>query len=522
MSRKGKLITKEEVLHIAQLANLTLSGGEVKLYTKQLKDVLGYIEKLAEVDTSNVVPTYQTLDGTTNVFRDDQIGKGLTQDEALSQAVRKFNGYFVARHVFSKGKNEQVFLSKVNKRKANDEYNAVLTKVDEKGSVGYKDLFMTKGVETTAGSAVLEGYHAQFSSTIVKRLERRGYKTKVKLNQDAWGHGGSGENSDYGPTKNPWDITRVPGGSSSGSAVAVAAGIVGFATGTDTGGSVRLPASYTNTTGIKPTYGALSRYGVIAFASSLDCPGIIGKSVSEVRKYFEMVSGSDGKDATSQSNIKDMRIRKIGTLGLVKEFMGEGLDKEIASLVKKAARVFERKGYKIKEVSLPNSEYSVAVYYIIAPTETSSNLARYDGIRYGHKRDYFGAEAKRRIMLGTFTSSSGYADKYYEQAARVRTLIIKDFSNTLKEVDALLTPVAATSAFKIGEKVDDPLQMYLMDALTIPASLAGLPGLALPCGFTESGLPVGMQIIGTRWSERFLFDIGEEYQKLTDWHKRKP
>jgi aspartyl-tRNA(Asn)/glutamyl-tRNA(Gln) amidotransferase subunit A len=217
-----------------------------------------------------------------------------------------------------------------------------------------------------------------------------------------------------------------------------------------------------------------------------------------------------------------MRIRKIGTLGLVKEFMGEGLDKEIASLVKKAARVFERKGYKIKEVSLPNSEYSVAVYYIIAPTETSSNLARYDGIRYGHKRDYFGAEAKRRIMLGTFTSSSGYADKYYEQAARVRTLIIKDFSNTLKEVDALLTPVAATSAFKIGEKVDDPLQMYLMDALTIPASLAGLPGLALPCGFTESGLPVGMQIIGTRWSERFLFDIGEEYQKLTDWHKRKP
>lgn len=510
------------VKHIAKLGNLVLTEEEVKLYGQQLKDVLAYVETLNEVDTRKVKPTFQTLDNTNNVWREDVVGKnGLSQKEALSQAEKTYQGYFVTGHVFS-APTRQTNNLKIKRRQI-DKYNAVLTEVNPKGNLGLKDLFCTEGIETTAGSAVLSGYKPQYSATAVKKLEAAGYKIKNKLNQDAWGHGSSGENSDFGATKNPWDVSCVPGGSSSGSGVAVISGDVEVATGTDTCGSVRLPANYCNICGIKPTYGAVSRYGVIAFASSLDCPGLFARSVTKLKAAFEKVAGFDPKDPTSQSKDRDKtEVNKIKTIGLPKEFFAKGLNAEVEKLVNAAADLFKNQGYKIKTISLPHSAYGIAAYYLIAPTETCSNLARYDGVRYGHDRSNFGPEAKRRIMLGSFASSAGYTDKYYAKAAQIRTLIIEDFNKVFKDVDAILAPVAPTPPFKLGAKTDDPLEMYLSDIYAAPASLAGLPSLAIPCGFTKTGLPVGMQLMGPRWSEAALFELGEDYQKLTDWHKQSP
>jgi len=510
------------IRHIAKLANLTLSAKELKIYTKQLKTILGYIDKLSQIDTSQVKPTFQTIDNTVNIWRKDKVKKSLSQKQTLSQTKRRYKGYFVTENVFSQT-DKKTTAVKNKPRKKLDKYNAVLTQVNPQGRLGHKDLFLTKDIETTAGAKILEGYIPQYSATIVKQLETAGYKTKNKLNQDAWAHGSSGENSDFYPTKNPWDLTKVPGGSSSGSAAAVASGIVDIATGTDTCGSIRLPSSFTNTCGIKPTYGALSRYGVIAFASSLDCPGFFARSVTQLKKVFKQTSQPDSYDATSQSKARQKKYKtKVKTIGLPKEFFTKGIDKQVKQTVEQAANLFKSKGYKIKQVSLPHSGYSIAAYYIIAPTEASSNLARYDGIRFANDRLYFGAEAKRRIMLGSFASSSGYADKYYEQAAKIRTLIINDFAKAFKKVDVILAPTAPTPAFKLGEKTADPLQMYLMDIYTAPASLSGLPSLALPCGFTKNKLPIGMQLIGPRWTEAMLFNLGEQYQQLTNWHNLKP
>jgi len=510
------------IKHIAKLANLTLSPKELKTYTKQLTAILGYIDKLSQINTSQIKPTFQTIDNTTNIWRQDKVKKSLSQKQALSQAKKKFQGYFVAENVFSKT-DKKIAAIKDKPRKKLDKYNAVLTQVNSKGKLGHKDLFLTKNIETTAGAKILEGYIPQYSATIVKQLENAGYITKNKLNQDAWAHGSSGENSDFYPTKNPWDLTKVPGGSSSGSAAAVASGMVDIATGTDTCGSIRLPSSFTNTCGLKPTYGALSRYGVIAFASSLDCPGFFAKSVSQLKKVFQQTSQPDSYDAVSQSQARQKKNKtKVKTIGLPKEFFTKGIDKQVKQAVEQAADLFKNKGYKIKQVSLPHSDYSIAAYYVIAPTEASSNLARYDGIRYGNDRQYFGAEAKRRIMLGSFASSAGYTDKYYEQAAKIRTLIIKDFQKAFEKIDVILAPTAPTPAFKLGEKTADPLQMYLMDIYTAPVSLAGLPSLAIPCGFTKNKLPIGMQLIGSRWTEDMLFDLGEQYQQETNYHTLRP
>ncbi len=515
------MLTKKDVEHVAKLANLTLNAKEVKIFTNQLQEVLTYMEELEKVDTKGVYPTFQVLDGTQNIYRKDKVKKGLAQKEALSQSKETSGGYFVAEHVFGE-KAKSKIIKETKERKQLDKNNAVLTKVDEKGTVGHKDLFMTKGVETTAGSEVLNGDKAQYSSAVVDLLEKAGYKTKYKLNQDAWGHGASGENSDFGPTTNPWNESLVPGGSSSGSAVAVSKGIVEIATGTDTGGSIRYPSGFCNVTSIKPTYGALSRYGVIAFASSLDCPSLISENVSKVRKYYELVSQGDNNDATSQSRKRSNFKSRVKTIGIPKEYYGDENDKEIEKALIKAISEFKKLGYKIKDVSLPHSKLGVSVYYIVAPTETSSNLARYDGVRYGKSREYFGDEARRRIMLGTYTSSTGYTKKYYEKAARVRSLIIKDFEKVFNNVDVLLTPTSPIPPFKIGEKSKNPLQLYLVDIYMSAVSLAGLPALALPCGFTNNNLPIGMQLIGPRWSEEGLFGLGEKYQKSTDWHEKKP
>jgi aspartyl-tRNA(Asn)/glutamyl-tRNA(Gln) amidotransferase subunit A len=509
-----------DVKDIAKLANLTLTEQELKLYSSQFKAILGYIDQLGKVDTKGVKPTFQTLDNTTNVLREDKIKKSLTQKQALSSASKSYQGYFVADHVFDPKTTKTKTIK--NTRKKIDEYGAALTKVDSKGTVGHKDLFCTKDIKTTAGSKVLSGFIPPYSATVVKQLEKVGLKTKYKLNQDAWGHGSSGENSDFFPTQNPWDKERVAGGSSSGSAAAVSSGMVDLATGTDTCGSIRMPSSFCNLTGIKPTYGALSRYGVIAFASSLDCPGLMTTSALKLKETHKTVALADPLDATSQSSLRDKTNKKtIKTIGIPKEFLSKGIDQKVKSVILKAVDQFKKEGFIIKEVSLPHAHLAIAAYYIIAPVETSSNLGRYDGVRYGHTRSHFGPEAKRRIMLGTFASSAGYADKYYEQAARVRTLILNDFKKAYEQVDTIIAPTSPTTAFKLGEKASDPLKLYLMDIYTAPASLSGLPVVSLPCGFTDN-LPVGMQLIGPRWGDLELLELAEKYQALTNWHLKKP
>jgi len=415
--------------------------------------------------------------------------------------------------------------------------------VDEKVSLGeelrplegipiaLKDIYSTERLETTAGSNILKGYISPYDATTVKKLKEAGAIIIGKTNLDAFAHGASGENSDFGPTKNPYDLTKVPGGSSSGSAVAVASGSALMAMGTDTGGSIRLPASFCNVVGLKPTYGRVSRYGVIAMASSLDCMGHFTRTVEDSALVLSVTAGHDPYDATSRENsvpdylslllpssshpLKSLRI------GLPQEYLGEGLDPTIKSLVLAAVKKMEELGASVTEVSLPHTDAAVAVYYIICPSEVSANLARFDGVRYGHRRDHFGPEAKRRIMLGTYALSSGYYDSYYLQAQKVRTLIKQDFEKVFTKVDVLVAPVSPTLPFNLGEKVNDPLAMYLSDVYMDPINLAGVPSLAVPCGFAE-GLPVGLQIIGPALAEAKLFLVGHNFEQATNYWQQVP
>lgn len=387
--------------------------------------------------------------------------------------------------------------------------------------VAHKDLFLTKGLRTTAGSKVLTDYVPSYSATVVKKLDQAGAITIGKLNCDAWAHGSSGENSDFGPTVNPWGFDYVPGGSSSGSAAAVSAQFCMFATGTDTCGSIRLPANFTNTVGLKPTYGSVSRYGIVAMASSLDSIGHFTRNVSDAQKVYEITKGEDGNDATLK-NSKEKAPKQKFTVGIPVEFFGEGLDSEIGKNIEEVIVQFKKFGVDFKEVSLPSTKYGISVYYIVQPAEVASNLGRYDGIRFGNSRDAFGSEAKRRIMLGTYVLSSGYYDAYYNKAMKVRSVIINEVNSVFDQVDCILAPVSPTPAFKLGEKVSDPLKMYLSDIYAATANLAGIPALALPSGFTKSKLPLGFQLMGPRFSEDSLFDLGELFQKNTDFHTKLP
>lgn len=384
-----------------------------------------------------------------------------------------------------------------------------------------KDMYLTRGIRSTAASKVLENYIPAYSSTVYTRLDNAGAILVGKNNCDAWAHGASGENSDFGPTKNPWDLDYVPGGSSSGAAVAVASDFALFSMGTDTGGSIRLPASFTGTVGLKPTYGSVSRYGVISMASSLDSMGHFTNNVEDSKAIFNVTKGPDGKDATVGKGEYKKSNKKL-RIGIPKEYFVEGMSREVESVVEEAIKVFKKKDVEIVDVTLPHTKYANSVYYIVQPAEVSSNLSRYDGIRYGEDRDKFGDEAKRRIMLGSYVLSSGYYDAYYLKAMKVRSLLIQDFEKAFEDVDAILAPVSPTPPFKLGEKSDDPLAMYLADVFTISANLVGIPGLAIPGGFTESGLPVGFQLMGPRFSEDMLFDLGSLYQDDTDWHIKKP
>lgn len=400
--------------------------------------------------------------------------------------------------------------------------------------IALKDLFSTKGIRTTAASNVLKDYIPPYDATVVKKLKDAGAVVIGKTNLDAWAHGSSGENSDFGSTKNPWNNECVPGGSSSGSAAALAADMCIASTGTDTGGSIRLPASFCNIVGLKPTYGRVSRYGIIAMASSLDSIGHFTKTVEDSAILLNVTAGHDNFDATASDAYVQNYTESINKginkvkIGVPKEYLLKGIDKNVKKRFEQTLKELEKLGAIIEDVSLPHTEYGIACYYIIQPSEVSSNLARYDGIRYGNDRFYFGDEAKRRIMLGTYTLSSGYYEAYYKRAMQVRTLIKKDFDKAFTKVDAIITPVSPTLPWKLGEKINDPLKMYLSDILTVTVNLAGIPGLAVPMGIvdpsTSSGqaLPAGMQILGPQFSEGLLFQIGHAYEQATNWHKQKP
>ena len=422
--------------------------------------------------------------------------------------------------------------------RANDETLSPLSGIP----IALKDNFLTQGLRTTCASKILGDFIPPFDATTVQKLRAAGAVIIGKTNLDEFAMGSSAENSAFFSTRNPWNLERIPGGSSGGSAAAVAADLCIGALGTDTGGSIRQPAACCGIVGLKPTYGRVSRYGIIAFASSMDQVGPITKDVRDSALLLEAIAGHDPADSTSvdravprysealTGEIKGLRV------GIPKQYFVAGMQTEVEQSVRLAISELEKSGAVIEEISLPHAEYAVAVYYIVATAEASSNLARYDGMRYGYRADArdltetyrvsrdegFGAEVKRRIMLGTYALSAGYYDAYYLKAQQVRTLITRDFDQAFARCDVIVTPTAPTTAFKLGEKTQDPLQMYLSDIYTISINLASVPALSLPCGFDQDGMPIGMQIIGKRFDETTILRVAHYYEQATEWHKKKP
>jgi aspartyl-tRNA(Asn)/glutamyl-tRNA(Gln) amidotransferase subunit A len=466
--------------------------------------------------------------------------------------ARRFSSVELARH----------FLARIER--LNPTLNAVITVTGEQalaaarradellasGEAGalaglpliHKDIFCTDGVLTTCGSRMLSNFVAPYDATIVEKLSQSGVVMLGKANMDEFAMGSSNETSFYGPVKNPWDLKKVPGGSSGGSAAAVAARLAPVATATDTGGSIRQPAALTGLTGLKPTYGRVSRYGMIAFASSLDQAGTLTLTAKDAALVLREMAGFDPRDSTSVDTPVPDYLASLDQplaglkIGLVKEFFASGLEESTAKLIREALQVYERLGATLVEVSLPNLPLSVPTYYVVAPAECSSNLSRFDGVRFGHRCDNpkdledlyrrsrgegFGAEVKRRIMTGTYVLSAGYYDAYYLRAQKVRRLITDDFARAFSQVDVLMGPTSPTPAFDIGAKVDDPITMYLNDIYTIGANLAGLPAMSIPCG-TVGGLPVGLQIIGPHFAEARLLNVAHGYQNETLWHRDMP
>ena len=422
---------------------------------------------------------------------------------------------------------------RVDKKIANGEQFGVLSGIP----IAVKDIILAEGLLCTAGSKILENYIAPYDATVIKRLKKSGGVIVGKANLDEFAMGSSTENSAFGSTKNPYDFKRVPGGSSGGSAAAVAANECLYSLGSDTGGSIRQPASFCGIVGLKPTYGSVSRYGLVAFASSLDQIGPMAKTAEDVKLVFNAIAGKDVRDSTSafyenhyNKNSLDFKNLKIG---LPKEYFVEGIDSEVEKKVRQAISKYENMGAQVEEISLPHTEYALPCYYIIMPAEASANLARYEGIKYGKSRlgesdtkidtlmdvylenrdKGFGDEVKRRIMMGTYALSAGYYDAYYLKAQKVRSLIKQDFDKAFESVDVIMGPTCPTTAFKLGEKSDDPISMYLSDVYTVPANLAGLPAVSVPAGFDKDNMPVGFQIIGKAWQEEQILDIATEYEK---------
>ena len=407
----------------------------------------------------------------------------------------------------------------------------------------HKDIYCTKGLRTTCGSRMLDNFIAPYDAHVVEQFGRAGMVLLGKCNMDEFAMGSSNENSYFGPVHNPWNRRRVPGGSSGGSAAAVAARLAPAATGTDTGGSTRQPAAFSGVCGLRPTYGLVSRYGIVAFASSLDQAGPIARSAEDLALMLNVMAGHDERDSTSVKRTKEDYTKGLNPdlkkvrIGLPREYFGEGLEPGVRAAVESAVAWFKSQGARIVQIELPLTRLAVPVYYVIAPAEASSNLSRYDGVRYGHRaKDYadltdmycrtraegFGAEVKQRILVGTYVLSHGYYDAYYLQAQKVRRLISREFQQAFQQVDLILGPTAPTTAFELGAKTSDPVQMYLGDIFTIPAPLAGLPALSVPCGFDDAGLPVGLQLMGPHFSEARLIGAAHRYQQATDWHRRVP
>lgn len=410
-----------------------------------------------------------------------------------------------------------------------------------------KDIFCAKGWQTTCGSKMLANFVAPYDAHVITQFDNAGAVNLGKTNMDEFAMGSSNETSYFGGVKNPWDFDRVPGGSSGGSAAAVAARLCAAATGTDTGGSIRQPASLCGFTGLKPTYGLVSRYGMIAFASSLDQAGPMAKSAEDCALMMNVMTGFDERDSTSLNRPKEDYTRGLSKLngekplsglkiGLPKEYFADGLDANVAKVVQEAIAQYRKLGAETVDISLPNSQLSIPVYYVLAPAEASSNLSRYDGVRYGHRTaqyddlmdmymksraEGFGAEVKRRILIGTYVLSAGYYDAYYLKAQQIRRLIADDFTQAFKQCDVIMGPTAPSTAFKAGEKADDPVAMYLQDVYTIATNLAGLPGMSIPAGFSN-GLPVGLQLMGNYFDEARMLDVAHAYQQVTDWHQAMP
>jgi aspartyl-tRNA(Asn)/glutamyl-tRNA(Gln) amidotransferase subunit A len=458
--------------------------------------------------------------------------------DALYRQIKKVDGKIGAYLLLTE---EEAFrkAEEVDRRISNGEEIGDLAGIP----MGLKDILCTKGIRTTCGSKILENYVPFYDGTVVSKLKERGIVLLGKLNMDEFAMGSSTENSGFQVTRNPWNPERIPGGSSGGSSAAVAADETVATLGTDTGGSIRQPAHCCGVVGLKPTYGRVSRYGLVAFASSLDQIGPITKDVEDCAIMMNAISGHDPYDSTSVNievpDYKRFLVKDVTgmRIGIPEEYFVEGMDPDVEKSVREAIKRFESWGATVRSVSLPHTEYAVAVYYIIATAEASSNLARYDGVKYGFRskghQDLmemyaqtrargFGQEVKRRIILGTYVLSAGYYDAYYRKASQVRTLMRKDFEEAFQKVDVILTPTAPTPAFKIGEKVEDPLQMYLSDIHTIPVNLAGIPAMVVPCGFSHEGLPIGLQIMGRHFDEGRLIRVGYTFEQNTDFHLKKP
>ncbi|PYF83003.1 MULTISPECIES: Asp-tRNA(Asn)/Glu-tRNA(Gln) amidotransferase subunit GatA [Marinomonas] len=408
--------------------------------------------------------------------------------------------------------------------------------------IAHKDLFCTEGTLTTCGSKMLNNFIPPYESTVTSRIQQAGAVMLGKTNMDEFAMGSSNENSFYGAVKNPWNLDMVPGGSSGGSAAAIAAGLAVAATGTDTGGSIRQPASFCGITGLKPTYGRVSRFGMIAYASSLDQGGPMAKSAEDCAHLMQAMAGFDEKDSTSAETPVEDYLANLNApltglkIGLPKEYFGEGLDPQVADIIMAAVKEFEKLGATVKEISLPNLQLSIPSYYVIAPSEASSNLSRFDGVRFGHRCDDpkdlldmykrsraegFGSEVQKRIMVGTYALSEGYYDAYYLKAQKIRRLIKEDFVKALNEVDVIMGPVAPTTAFGLGSKTSDPVAMYLEDIYTLSVNLAGIPAMSVPAGFAN-GMPVGLQVMGNYFAEAKLLNVAHQYQQHTDWHLQTP
>jgi len=409
--------------------------------------------------------------------------------------------------------------------------------------VAIKDVLCIAGQPATCGSKILQNFVPPYDAHVITRLKEADAVLIGKTNLDEFAMGSSTENSAYQITRNPWDVERIPGGSSGGSAAAVAAGQTPLALGTDTGGSVRQPAGLCGVVGMKPTYGRVSRFGLIAYGSSLDQIGPVGRCVEDVARLLQVIAGHDPRDSTCiakpvppYTQALDESVRPL-TIGVPREYFADGLDAEVKAAVQQALKVYEEQGATLKDVTLPHTAYAVAAYYLVATAEASSNLARYDGVHFGHRAatfdnlidmvsksrgEGFGKEVKRRIMLGTYALSSGYIDAYYLKALKVRRLIKNDFDEAFKSCDVVMGPTSPTAAFKIGEKADDPLAMYLSDIYTISANLAGIPGISIPCGFTKTNLPIGLQILGGHFEEEKLLRVARMHEKVTEWHRRRP